>query len=167
MTFCYSLNCAEAVGTPAPADMASDDLSLEQAVGSLNAMCDQAKDALVKSTSTLGAVYGVVFPTGVVPSTADGFADLFGPGTSTLANFARANTVRGSESTLKLLMGHGVACDYEGALSEFPRKPDGKPVSLKGVSAAATRLAEVFMNTMERRAAETAARLQKKSTSQA
>ena len=147
--------------------MASDDLSLEQAMGGLNTVCDQAKDALTKSTSTLGAVYGVVFPTGVVPSTADGFAEVFGPGTSTMANFARANTVRGSESTLKLLMGHGIACDYEGALSEFPRKPDGKPVSLKGVSGAATRLAEVFMNTMERRAAETAARLQKKSTSQA
>jgi len=145
--------------------MASGDLSLEQAVGGLNAVCDQAKDALVKSTSTLGAVYGVVFPTGVVPSTADGFADVFGPGTSTMANFARANTVRGSESTLKLLMGHGIDCDYESALSEIPRKPDGKPVSLKGVSGAASRLAEVFMNTMERRAVETASRLQRKSTS--
>ena len=144
---------------------ASDDLSLEQAVGGLSAICNQAKDALAKSTITLGAVYGVVFPTGVVPSTADGFAEVFGPGTSTMADFARANTVRGSESTLKLLMGHGIACDYEAALSEFPRKSDGKPVSLKGVSGAATRLAEVFMNTTERRAAETAARLQKKSTS--
>ena len=141
--------------------MASDDLSLEQAVGSLNAMCDQAKDALAKSTSTLGAVYGVVFPTGVVPSTADGFADVFGPGTSTMAEFARTLTVRGSESTLKLLMGHGIDYDYEAALSEFPRKPDGKPVSLKGVSGAAARLAEVFMATMERRAAETAARLRR------
>ena len=145
--------------------MVSGDLSLEQAVGGLSAVCDQAKDALAKSSSTLGAVYGVVFPTGVVPSTVDGFADVFGPGTSTMANFARANTVRGSESTLKLLMGHGIACNYEGALSEFPRKPDGKPVSLKGVSGAAARLAEVFMSTMERRATETAARLQKKSTS--
>lgn len=155
----------EAVGAPAAADASSGDLPLDQVVGGLGAVCTQAKDALTKSASTLGAVYQVVFPTGVVPSTADGFAEVFGPGTSTMANFARANTVRGSESTIKLLIGHGITCDYEAALSEFPRKPDGKPVSLRGVSGAATRLAEVFMNTMERRAAETAARLQKKSTS--
>ena len=159
------LNCVEAVGAPASADVASDDLSLEQVVGGLSAVCDQAKDALAKSTSTLGAMYETVFPTGTVPTTADGFANVFGPGTSTMANFARTLTVRGSESTLKLLMGHGIDCDYEAALSEFPRKSDGKPVSLKGVSGAATRLAEVFMATMERRAAETAARLLRKSTS--
>ena len=98
------LNCAEAVGAPASADVASDDLSLEQAVGGLVALCNQAKEALAKSTSTLGAVYQVVFPTGVVPSTVDDFANVFGPGTSTMAGFARANTVRGSESTIKLLM---------------------------------------------------------------
>ena len=125
-------------------------------------MCDQAKDALVKSTSTLSAVYKVVFPGGEVPSTADGFAEVFGPGTSTMEGYARANTVRGSEHTLKLLMGHGIVCDYEGALSEYPRKPDGKPMSLRGVSGPATRLAEVFMSTMERRVAETAKHLQQK-----
>ena len=159
------LNCVEAVGAPASADVASDDLSLEQAVGGLGALCNQAKEALAKSTSTLGAVYQVVFPTGVMPSTVDDFANVFGPGTSTMAGFARANTVRGSESTIKLLMGHGIDCDYEAALSAFPRKPDGKPISLKGVSGAAARLAEVFMTTMERRALETANRLLRKSKS--
>jgi hypothetical protein len=153
------LNCVEAVGALASADVASGDLSMDQVVGDLGAVCTQATDALAKSASTLGAVYKVVFPSGVVPSTADGFADVFCPGTSTMADFARTLTVRGSESTLKLLMGHGIDCDYEAALSEFPRKPDGKPVSLKGVSGSAARLAEVFMATMERRAAETAARL--------
>ena len=159
------LNCAEAVGAPASADVANDDLSLEQAVGGLGALCNQAKEALAKSTSTLGAVYQVVFPTGVVPSTVDDFANVFGPGTSTMAGFTRANTVRGSESTIRLLMGHGIDCDYEAALSAFPQKPDGKPISLKGVSGAAARLAEVFMNTMERRALETANRLLRKSKS--
>ena len=159
------LNCAEAVGALASVDVASDDLSLEQAVGGLGALCNQAKEALAKSTGTLGAVYQVVFPTGVVLSTVDGFADVFDPGTSTMAGFARANTVRGSESTIKLLMGHGIDCDYEAALSAFTQKPDGKPISLKGVSGAAARLAEVFMNTIERRALETANRLLRKSKS--
>ena len=159
------LNCAEVVGAPASADVASEDLSLEQAVGGLGALCNKAKEALAKSTSTLGAVYQVVFPTGVMPSTVDDFANVFGPGTSTMAGFARANTVRGSESTIKLLMGHGMVCDYEAALSAFPQKPDGKPISLKGVSESAARLAEVFMNTMEHRALETANRLLRKSKS--
>ena len=159
------MTCVEAVGAPASADALSCDLPLDQVVGGLGAVCTQAKDALAKSASTLGAVYKVVFPTGVVPSTADDFADVFGPGTSTMADFARANTVRGSESTIKLLMGHGIDCDYEAALSAFPRKPDGKPISLKGVSGAAARLAEVFMNTMERRALETAYRPLRKSKS--
>ena len=82
-----------------------------------------------------------------------------------MADFARANTVRGSESTIKLLMGHGIDCDYEAALSAFTRKPDGKPISLKGVSGATARLAEVFMTTMERRVVETATRLLRKSNS--
>ena len=151
--------CVEAVGAPASADVASGDLPLDQVVGGLGAVCIQAKDALAKSASTLGAVYKVVFPIGKVPSTADGFAEVFGPGTSTMADFARTLAVRGSESTLKLLMGHGIDCDYEAALSEFPRKPDGKPVSLRGVTGPAARLAEVFMATMERRATEVAARL--------
>ena len=117
---------------PASADGASDELSLDRVMNDLGTVCTQAKDALAKSASTLGAVYKVVLPSGEVPSTADGFADVFGPGTSTMADFARTLAVRGSESTLKLLMGHGIECDYEAALSEFPRKPDGKPVSLKG-----------------------------------
>ena len=150
-----------AIGAPASADGASDELSLDRVVDDLGAMCTQVKDALAKSASTLGAVYKVVLPNDEVPSTADGFTDVLGPGTSTMADFARTLAVRGSESTLKLLMGHGIECDYEAALSEFPRKPDGKPMSLKGVSGAAARLAEVFMATMERRAAETAARLRR------
>jgi len=145
--------------------VANDGPSLEQAVGGLGALCNKAKEALAKSTSTLGAVYQVVFLTGVMPSTVDDFANVFGPGTSTMAGFARANTVRGSKSTIKLLMGHGIVCDYEAALSAFPRKPDGKPISLKGVSGAAARLVEVFMTTMERRAVETATRLLRKSNS--
>ena len=121
-------------------------------------MFTQAKDALAKSTSTLGAVYKDVLPAGEVPATVDGFADVLGPGTSTMANFARALTVRGSESTLKLILGHGLEGNFEAAMSDFPRKPNGKPVSLKSVSEPATRLANLFMNTMERRATEVATR---------
>ena len=43
-------------------------------------------------------------------------------------------------------------------MSEFPRKPNGKMVSLKHVSEPAARLANIFIATMERRAAEIATR---------
>ena len=156
---CSLLICEEAAGAPTSADKANDDLPLDRVVSDLGVVCTHAKDALAKSASTLGAVYKTVLPSGEVPTTADGFADVFGSETSTMANFARALSVRGSESTLKLLLGHGLEGDYEKALSDFPRRPDGKPVPLKGVSAPAARLAETFMTTMERRAKEVATRL--------
>jgi len=146
------------VGAPAPADVVSDELSLDHVIGDLGAMFVHAKDTLAKYTSTLGAVYKNVLPLGEVPATVDGFADVLGPGTSTMASFARALTVRGSESTLKLILGHGIEGNFEAAMSEFPRKPNGKMVSLKHVSEPAARLANIFIATMERRAAEIATR---------
>ena len=141
------------VGAPAPADVVSDELSLDHVIGDLGAMFVHAKDALAKSTSTLGAVYKNVLPLGEVPATVDGFTDVLGSGTSTMANFARTLTVRSSETTLKLLLGHGIEGDFEAALSDFPRKPGGKLVSLKHVNEPAA-----FMTTMERRSAEVANR---------
>ena len=143
---------------PTPTDMVSDKLSLDQVIGDLGAQFVQAKDALAKSASTLSAIHKNVLPTTEVPSTANGFADVLGPGTSTMTNFARALTVRGSESTLKLILGHGIEGNFDAAMSDFPRKAGGKLISLKHVSERATRLANLFMNTMERRATEVAAR---------
>ena len=154
----FCLIFAGAVGAPAPVDQSSGDLSLDRAIGDLDVVSTQAKDALAKSTSALGAVYKDVFPSRQPPSTVDGFADVLGPGTSTMTNFARALTVRGSETTLKLLLGHGIEGDFKAALSDFPRKPGGKLVSLKHVNEPAAKLAETFMATMERPAAEVAAR---------
>ena len=119
---------------PTPTDMVSDELSLDQVIGDLGTQFVQAKDALAKSTSTLGAVYKEVLPLGEVPSTADGFVGMLGPGTSTMANFARALTICCSESTLKPILGHGIEGNFEAAMSDFPRKAGGKLISLKHVS---------------------------------
>ena len=75
-----------------------------------------------------------------------------------MASFARTLTVRGSETTLKLLLGHGIEGDFKAALSDFPRKPDGKLVSLKHLNEPASQLAEIFMTTVERRSVEVANR---------
>ena len=116
-----------------------------------------AKSSLDTSTRTLSAVFKEVLPSSDVPATAQGFADVLGPGSSTVAEFARDLTVRGSESTIKLLLGNGVVADYEAALSDFPKRPDGQPLSLKGVTEAATRLSRTCIDTMERRSVAVAA----------
>ena len=67
-------------------------MSLDQAMGDIGATFAQPKDALAKSTSTLGAVFKEVLPHGEVPATAEGFADVLGPVTATMASFARALT---------------------------------------------------------------------------
>ena len=77
-----------------------------------------------------------------------------------MAAFARDLMVRGPESTLKLLLGNGVAIDYETIMSDFPKKPDGKPLSLKGVTDTAVRLSDICIRTMERRSNEIATRSQ-------
>ena len=133
-------------------------MSHDHAIDDLDVVSTQAKDALAKSTSTLGAVFKDVFPSSQPLLIVDGFADVLGPGTSTMANFARALTVRGSESTLKLILGHGIEGNFEAAMSEFPRKTNGKLVSLKHVNEPAAKLDEIFMTTMERRPAEVANR---------
>ena len=82
------------------------------------------------------------------------FLKVLGPGTSTMASFAQALMVHDLESTFKLILGHGIKGDLEAALSDFPRKPNGKFKSLKGVSGLAARLDDTFMATMERCMAE-------------
>ena len=55
---------------PVPADVASDNLSLDHAIGELDAVIAHVKDTLASSASMLGAVYQEVLLAGVVPSTA-------------------------------------------------------------------------------------------------
>ena len=78
-----------------------------------------------------------------------------------MADYTRAQTVRGSELTFQLLLGHQVVGDFEKVASDFPRRPDGKTASLSGVKARASQLAATLVATFERRitkAAEMAAR---------
>ena len=92
------------------------------------------------------------------PASADGLAVALGPESSTMANFTRAQTVRGSELTFQLLLGHGVADDFKKVVADFPHKPDGKTASLGPVKEEAARLAEDMVSMVERRAAEIATR---------
>jgi len=115
-------------------------------------MLSKTQGDLAVATSTLGNLHAGMCPTSTAPSTAEGLAAAFGEGSSIVADFACELTVRGSEYTLKLLMGNGVEADFETALSDYPKKQDGKPLSFRGVTEPATRLSELCVRTMERRA---------------
>ena len=76
---------------------------------------------------------------------------MLGPNSTTLKEWARDLTVRGSEATLKLFLANGVEADYEVALSDYPNKSNGKPLSFRGVADFAARLAKASICTAERR----------------
>ena len=75
-----------------------------------------------------------------------------------MTNFARALTVHGSDSTFKIILAHGIPGDFAAAMSDLPRCSSGKAMSLRPVTQQAAQLAETFMATMDRIAAEAARR---------
>ena len=129
-----SMFVLEAAGVPAPTDPSGDKMSLKQAIGDLGASVAQAREVLAKSTSTMAAMHREVLPHNQVPANADSFLNVLGPGTSTMASCARALTVRGSESTFKLILAHGISSDFAVAMSDLPRRSNWKAVSLKPVA---------------------------------
>ena len=74
-----------------------------------------------------------------------------------MADYTRAQMVRGSELTFQLLLGHQVVGDFEKVASDLPRRPDGKTASLSGVKARASQLAAKLVATFEKRIAKAAA----------
>ena len=71
-----------------------------------------------------------------------------------MASFARALTVRGSESTFKMILAHRIPGDFASVVADLPRRSNGRPVSLKPVAEQAAQLAKAFMATTERLMAE-------------
>ena len=139
-------------------DSSGDKMSLDTAMNELGKSITQAHEALAKSTSTLEAVHREVLPQNPLPRDADGFLGVLGPGSSTMASFSHALTVRGSESTFKMILAHGIPGDFASVVADLPRRSNGRTVSLKPVAEQAAQLAKAFMATTERLTAEAARR---------
>ena len=88
--------------------------------------------------------------------------ELFGPDSSAVRDFRRENTVRGSHTTLLMLLGHDFKGDFDKAVSGVPRGPDGKVLSLSSFSDLAQKLTE----TLEKQAAKRAKKAKKSTSSQ-
>ena len=120
--FCSVFLCyAEAARPPVPVNSSGDKMSLEQAMNDLCQSVAQAREVLAKSTSTLEAVHKQVLPHDPLPGDTEGFLGVLGPGSSMMASFARALTVRGSESTFKMILAHRIPGDFaSGNLMNMP-----------------------------------------------
>ena len=118
---------------------------LQGAVKVVEDVGEVAKAVAEKASSALVALHEGVFPDKEVPSGLKGLAGAFDAEGDFLADFARDNTVRGLESTLAVLLGHGAACDFDEMTSSFPVVT---AATLKRAKALAQRLQE----TLERRA---------------
>jgi hypothetical protein len=139
---------------------------LAQAVDFIDRVCAYASAALQKSTGALATVHQSIFPSQAPPTAVDALAAPFEGHATTMADFTRTQTVRGSELTLQLLLGHQVSGDFEKVVSEFPRRPDGRTASLSGVKARASELAVKVIATFEKRIAKAAELAARKSRSQ-
>ena len=74
-----------------------------------------------KSSSDLTNIYQGVFPGQGAPKEAEALAAPFAEA-NVMTNFIRTQTVRGSELTFRLLLGHGISGDFEAAVSRAGHK---------------------------------------------
>ena len=166
--YCFPFCCLEACGGAPPEGTSSENVDLAKVVGFVDRACayasaalQQSSAALQKSTDALASVHRSIFPSKPAPVALDALAAPFEGDATILADYTRAQTVRGSELTFQLLLGHQVVGDFEKVVSDFPRRPDGKTASLSNVKARASQLAATLVATFEKKiakAAEMAAR---------
>ena len=139
---------------------------LEGALAALEGASGQAGNLLSKAKYALTCLHSSVFPKAQAPSSFGELAELFGPDTSTIADFPREHTVRGSLTTLLMLLGHGFEGDFDKAMSGRPRGPDGKLLPLGEFSERSRELAQKLADTMEKQAAKLAEKAKKSTSSQ-
>ena len=149
---------------PASSQAAVDDL--DGAVAAVEGAGQLAGRLLEKATGALTSLHGSLFPHGQPPASLGELAELFGPDGSAIDDFRREHTVRGSQTTLLMLLGHGFEGDFDKAMSGLPRGPDGKPVALGGFAERSRELAQKLTETLEKQAAKRAGKAKKSAGSQ-
>ena len=152
------------MGAPAGSSSQALPEDLEGALVALEGVSGQTGSLLSKARDALTCLHGSVFPKAQPPSFFDELAELFGPDAPTIADYCREHMIRGSQTTLLMLLGHGFEGDFDKAMSGRPRGPDGKPLPLGEFSERSRELAKKLADTMEKEAAKHAEKA-KKSTS--
>ena len=166
MSYQCGLFGTETYGGAPPEGTSSANVSLTEAVGFIDRGCAYTSTALQKSIGALATVHRSIFPSQPPPVAVDALAAPCEGDATTMADYTRAQTVRGSELTFQLLLGHQVVGDFEKVVSDFPRRPDGKTASLNCVKARASQLATKLVATFEKRIAKAAELAARKGRSQ-
>ena len=102
-----------------PVESESSDM-LGGAIKAVEDIAELAKAAAEKASSALVTLHEGVFPEKEVPTDLEELAGSFDAEGGYLTDFARENTVRGLETTLVVLLGHGVSCDFDKVASSVP-----------------------------------------------
>ena len=101
------------------ADSDSSDM-LHGAVKAMEDIAELARTATEKASRALVTLHEGIFPEKEVPKDLKELAGSFDAEGGFLADFARDNTVRGLETTLMVLLGHGVSFDFDKVASPVP-----------------------------------------------
>ena len=104
------------------AQAAADDL--DGAVAAVEGAGQQASGLLEKAAGALTSLHGRMLRQGQAPTFLGELAELFGHDGSAIDDFIRhEHTVRGSLTTLLMLLGHGFEGDFDKAMSGLPADP--------------------------------------------
>ena len=90
------------------------------AIKAVEDIAELAKAAAEKASSALVTLHKGIFPEKEVSTDLEELAGSFDAEGDYLTDFARENTVRGLETTLMVLLGHGVSCDFDKVTSSVP-----------------------------------------------
>ena len=93
---------------------------LHGAVKAVEDVVEVARTATEKALSALVTLHEGVFPEKEAPKDLEELAGSFDAEGGFLADFARGNTVHGLETTLMVLLGHGVSFDFDKVASSVP-----------------------------------------------
>ena len=93
---------------------------LQGAVEAVEDVVELAKVTTEKASSALVTLHEGVFSEKEAPKDLEELVGSFDAKGGFLADFARDNTVRGLETTLVVLLGHGVSCDFDKVVSLVP-----------------------------------------------
>ena len=112
--------CAGYLGTSASSSVQASPEDLEGALADLEGASDQTSGLLLKAKDVLTCLHSSVLPKCQPRASLGELAELFGPEASTIGDFRREQTVRGSQTTLLMLLGHGFEGDFDKAVSGVP-----------------------------------------------
>lgn len=146
-------------GAPATGDSLGDEVAAAERVG------EQVTDVLARASSALSSMHKMVLPNSELLSTLGELVEVFNSNTSAVEAYGHRQTVCGSQTTLVLLLGHGVDGNFEKAVSCFLKGPDGKAILLQPHLAWSEELAKTLTATLEKCVAEQAAKAKAKKPS--